>query len=129
MKLLFVKTQTSCLSFLFLSQASAAPKSAPPIVTNFLTEEDLNRALMKFIYWLAAIGIPIIIIESVRAYYERKRSLSKDAKDLRETVNRLETVVERLEKREEISFSDVRNISRDEAEKVYSLLQRAGKLT
>ena len=116
---------------LFCSVALAAPKATPipAVVTNFLTEEDLNKSLTRFIYWLVGIAVPIIIIEAIRAWQERKRGLSKAAIELRDTVAELKIIVKRLDERPTVSHADIRNISREEAVNVIELFQRAGRPT
>src|ERR1041385_4990778 len=62
----------------------ATPHPDPTIMTNFLTEADLNRALWNFIYALAGIAGPIFIVELLNLRRAWKTDTTADIKKLNE---------------------------------------------
>jgi hypothetical protein len=89
------------------NRIKATPEPIPPIVTNFLTEDDLNKALMKFIYWAASIALPGIVLKVIEIFQQRKNNVDDIRKDIHEIKILLAGQPERIREiaREEIEYT------------------------
>lgn len=100
---------------LFLFVAHAQPKKTETtIVTNFLTEEDLNAWFVKII---GVIFIPVAI-QLFSLWRESRTDISKDVKDMKIQIHEMKLMVAEMR-------GESRTIARHEAERVVELYERA----
>ncbi len=105
------------LSFISLFWSVAWAKKGedgPEVMTNFLTEDDLNKAFIKLI---GVIAVPVLV-QLFLAWRDSKKDLTKDVMVLKHDNIEMKTMIKLLLDRPSMSKADVHNIARDVAENV-----------
>lgn len=71
---------------------NAGPKGGQPeptYVTPFITEDDLNKVMFKFLYWAIGISAPILLMEFLRWRQEKKNNNEGFQKEMRESISEI----------------------------------------
>jgi hypothetical protein len=121
---------TAFASLLLLSievSAGKTPQKDPEIMTNFLTEADLNRWFVRMMWALGLAVAPVLLGQWLTVRAEKKNSAKPDIAalettfkselkaELKELTNAFREELDKI-RSDMVTTSDVRNIARDEME-------------
>ena len=98
------------LTNLFISIVLAASKTEPAVTTNFLTEDDLNRAFVKLV---SIIAVPVLL-QIFLAWKESRSGVAKEVREVKELLLKYVPEVENI-KKDYVTHDRAKYLARQEA--------------